>query len=220
VPLFKKWQGDKKRIDKISAFITKGNHMLIPIALIIVLELLLRPFFHDSQTLVMDWANDSVYLSMFILGYVFAADERIQNKLNQYFALSKIFLLLSLALLFFINFSWQVEGSNADYLTVLWGLARGIYECSAIIFLVCICIGSKHLNKASRQIKYLSKASFSIYIFHFLPVTFFTLMFLNLKINIYLKYILVVVLSYLSVFLIYEAIAKVKLLIWKPKTSL
>lgn len=168
VPLFKKWQNNN-RIQKIGAFIIKGNHMLIPIIFIILLEFFLRPFFH-AQTLIMDWANDFVYLAMLIFGYLYAADNRIQNKIKEYFNLSKVFGILSLALLFFINYQWVVENSNAVYLKVLWGFAKSFYECSAIIFLLCI--GRKHLNKGNRQIKYLSKASFSIYLFHFLPVTF------------------------------------------------
>jgi hypothetical protein len=210
VPLFKKWQ-NSKQIEKISIFITKGNNMLIPFIFIILLELFLRPFFHDSQTLVMDWANDTVYLSIFIFGYVFAADKCIQNKIKEYFKLSKFFVILSLALLFFINYKWQVEGSSAIYLTILWAFVKGIYECSAIILLICI--GDKYLNHGSEKIKYLGKASFPIYIFHFLPVTFFTLLFINININIYIKYVLVIGLSFISVFIIYETISKVKLLV-------
>lgn len=207
VPLFKKWQ-DKKQIDKIGTFIVKGNHMLIPIISIILLEFFLRPFFHGSQTIIMDWADDTVYLSIFIFGYLYAADNRIQNKIKEYFNLSKVFGILSLILLIFLNYQWVVYNSSAVYLTVLWGFARGFYECSAIIFLLCV--GKKYLNKGSRQIKYLSKASFIIYIFHFLPVTFFTLLFVKFNINIYIKYILVVCLSYIAVFVIYESISKMK----------
>jgi peptidoglycan/LPS O-acetylase OafA/YrhL len=205
VPLFKKWQNTKK-IEVIGTFVTKGNHILLPVAFIILAEFLLRPFFHGSQTLIGDWANDIVYLSMFLFGYLYAADDRIQNKVKEYFNVSKIFGLFSLALILFLNYEWAVNGSSAAYLMVLWGLAKGFYECSAIIFLLCI--GKKYLNKGSRQLKYLSKASFPIYIIHFLPLTFFTLLFMRIKLNVYLKYTIVVALSYIAVFAIYEAISK------------
>lgn len=210
LPLLNKWRKNEAQIDKIGSFITKGNHMLIPIAFIILLEFSLRPFFHGSQTLIMDWANDAVYLSMFIFGYIFAANRQIQIKLKEYFKSSIVFGIFSLALLFFINYKWQIDGSSATYLTILWASVKGIYECSAIVFLICI--SSKYLNTESRQIKYLSKASFPIYIFHFLPLTFFTLFIINRSINIYIKYLLIISLSYISVFIIYEAISKLRIL--------
>jgi fucose 4-O-acetylase-like acetyltransferase len=209
VPLFKKWQSTNQ-IQKIADFIVKGNRIFLPIAVIVLLELFLRPFFYGSQTLIMDWANDTVYLSMFVFGYIFAADQRILAKLKEYFKLSVILVLLSLVLLFYINYQWEIAGSSAVYLMVLWAAIKGIYECAAIVFLICIF--SKHLNTESKQIKYLSKASFPIYIFHFLPLTFFTLIFVKLNMNLYLKYLLIISLSYIAVFLIYEAISKLKVL--------
>ena len=198
VPLFQRWQKDEGRIGRIGDFLLRGSHMLLPFAAVILLEILLRPFFHSAQTLIMDWANDAVYLSVFLFGYVFAADKRIQVRLGSYYALSKIVGILSLALLMFVNFENAVIGSDAIYLTVLWAIGKGFYECSAIVFLICF--GQKHLNRGGRAIGLLNRSSFTIYIFHFLPVTFFTYLSLRLGISIYLRYLLVVLLSYLSVF--------------------
>lgn len=198
-PLFKRWQ-DKKQLEKISAFITKGNRILIPIGFIILLEFVLRPFFHSSQSLINDWANDTVYLGLFLFGYLFAAEPSIQNKLESYFNLAKVFGLLSLLLLLYLNYQWTVNASEEVYFTVLWGFARGIYECSAIVFLVCI--GRKFMNKESIQIKYLSKSSFTIYLFHFIPVSYFTLLFIHTEWNVYLKFLFVVSLSYILLFIL------------------
>lgn len=159
------------------------------------------------MTLIFDWANDAVYPSVFICGYIFAADSRIQEKVKGYSKTSIVFGTLSLATLFYVNIQSQVLYSNEAYLTHLWALAKGVYECSAIIFLLNA--GRAFLNKGGRAIGYLNRASFTIYIFHFLPVTFFTLLLINLKIHIFIKFLLVVVLSYLTVFLIYEFLRRV-----------
>ena len=59
-------------------YISKRHRLLLPIGFIILLELCLRPFFHpDAYIIIFDWANDAVYLSVFIFGYIFAADGRI-----------------------------------------------------------------------------------------------------------------------------------------------
>jgi glucan biosynthesis protein C len=204
VPLFKRWQRDENRIGRIGAFFSQGHRLLLPIGALIVCELCLRPFFNitSKQMIVGDWANDAVYLCVFVYGYLFAADTRIQAKVRGYFKPSIVLGALSLAMLFYANFRWQVLGANEIYLTPIWAFAKGVYECSAIIFLVYT--GKACLNKGGKAIGYLSKASFMIYIFHFLPVTFFTLFFINLKMPIFVKFLLVVSLSYLTVFLIYE----------------
>lgn len=202
VPLFNRWQRDESHIRRIGGFLSKGHRLLLPIGAIILLEICLRPFFHGDQTLIFDWANDAVYLSLFIFGYIFAADERIQEKVRGYFKPSIVCGALSLAALFYVNVSWQVLGSDEAYLTQVWTLAKGVYECSAIIFLLNV--GKACLNKGGKAIGYLNRASFTVYIFHFFPVTFFTLLFINLKMHIFIKFLLVVVLSYLAVLLINE----------------
>ncbi|HWQ77920.1 MAG TPA: acyltransferase family protein [Anaerovoracaceae bacterium] len=201
-PLFSRWQRDQSRIERIGGFISKGHRLLLPAGAIVLFELCLRPFFHGDQTLIFDWANDAVYLSLFLFGYVFAADERIQEKIKEYFKTSIVFGTLSLATLYYVNIQSQMFYSNEVYLTPLWVLSKGVYECSAIIFLINV--GRSSLNKGGRVIEYLSRASFTIYIFHFLPVTFFTLLFIDFKMHIFAKYLMVVVFSYITVFVIYE----------------
>lgn len=201
LPLFIRWQRDESRVRRIGNFLLKGHRMLLPIGLIILLETCLRPFFHTDQTFIFDWANDAVYLSVFVFGYVFAADERIQIKLREYFKPSIVIGALSLATLFFVNIMSQAIFSQRD-LTLLWVFAKGVYECSAIIFLLNI--GKACFNQGGKAIRYLSGASFTVYLFHFLPVTFFTLLFFDLNIHIFIKFLMVVFLSYLVVFVIYE----------------
>lgn len=207
VPLFNRWKKQECRLEQLGAFFSKGHRLLLPACFIILLELCLRPFFHpDAYIIVFDWANDAVYLSMFVFGYVFASNEKLQEKIKDYFKLSMVFGIL--AALFYVNIQSQVFYSNEAFLTYLWALAKGVYECSAIIFLINI--GRKRLNKDSRAIRYLNGASFTYYIFHFLPVTFFTFLFMELKIHIFLKFLMVIVSSYITVFLIYEFWRKIK----------
>ena len=70
VPYFNRWQRDESRIKRIGGFLSKGHRLLLPIGAIILLEICLRPFFHADQTLIFDWANDAVYLSVFVFGYL------------------------------------------------------------------------------------------------------------------------------------------------------
>ncbi len=202
-PIFNLWK-DRNRIDRIAAFISRGHRLLLPVATVILLEIALRPHFHAHQTLVFDWANDAVYLAVFIFGYIYATDLRIQKKVTEYYKISILFGLLSLSVLYYVNIQTQMRLFDDTYLTYLWALARGVYECSAIIFLLNIGKKTTCLNEGGKAIRYLNRASFTYYIFHFLPVTFFTYLFIGLKIHIFIKFLMVIVLSYLMVFTIYE----------------
>lgn len=67
-----------------------------------------------------------------------------------------------------------------------------------------------YLNRKSRVLGYLNRESFKIYIFHFLPLNFFTWLFMDCEVHIFVKYLLVVILSYLTVFFICELWQRVK----------
>ncbi|KUG04873.1 hypothetical protein ASZ90_017753 [hydrocarbon metagenome] len=156
VPFFKSWQRDESRIVRIGAFLSQGNRMLLPIGFIVLLELCLRPFFHTGDYIIVgDWANVAVYLSLFIFGYVYAANLHVQEKLKEYFKPSVVFGTLSLAALYFVNIHTQMFYYDAFYLGALWVLAKGVYECSAIIFLLNF--AKLHLNRKSRPLGYLNK---------------------------------------------------------------
>lgn len=215
VPLFSWWQSDDARMKRIGDYLIKGHRLLLPIGAIILLELGLRPFFPGYQTLIFDWANDAVYLCVFIFGYLFAGDSRIQEKTRGYVKLSTVSGAISLAALFYVHIKSQLYFSNDIYLVVIWALAKGIYECSAIVALLSL--GYTYFNKENRLGKYLREASFTIYIAHFFPVTLFTLLLNNLNLHAYPKFLLVVVLSYIVVFLIYELWRRISSLIKRTK---
>ena len=146
--------------------------MLIPFGLIILLELCLRPFFCNSAYIIVtDWANDAVYICLFIFGFLFASDGRIAQRFQSYDRLAKILAAFALGMLFSVNIQSQVFYRDGDYLTVLWAIFKGVYESAMIVFLINL--GGRRWNKDSRALRYLSQASFPIYILHFLPVSFF-----------------------------------------------
>lgn len=170
------------------------------------MELLLRPFFPGKQILIMDWANDIVYLSMFIFGYVFASNCELQKRINCLIKVSMCLVILCISIFTYIYYMWIVHASKAIYLILIWAFVKGIYECSAIILLLVI--GKKYLNKKSFVLNYLNKASFTYYLMHLLPVTVFTFLLVKMDLNIYLKYLLLITLSYVFVFIIYELIVR------------
>lgn len=199
IPLFKKWQGHGEKLNQLSIFLCKGNNIYLPILFIIFAEMLLRPFFSGMQTFIMDWANDVVYISIFIFGFVFASDQKIQQRVSKLKNVScLVFTLLSIFYVM-ISYLWLVDGTD---LWVFWAITKGAYECSAIIFLLWL--GEKCFNRKSKALSYLNKASFTYYLLHFIPVSMFTYYFTKINSSAYIKYFLVVILSYLFIFTFYE----------------
>lgn len=206
VPLFSKWIEDRTKLDKLSAFLCKRNNIYIPILFIAAAEFLLRPFSSGAQTLIMDWANDVAYLSIFIYGFVYAYDVNIQKRVNGLSNTFKPIFCIMVILYIILHYLWVILGTNTMTLEIIWVATKGLYECSAIIFLLWL--GKKYFNKNSSILNYLNKASFTYYLIHFIPVSLLTYYFTKININIYIKYLLVISLSYLFVFVFYEVFVK------------
>lgn len=202
LPLFERWKNKPQILSYLSGFFCRGNRILIPMAFIVIVEVTLRPLCHGGYIIIGDWANDIVYFSFFLFGYLYASSNDIRKRIGQYFSASVFLVPLCLAALLYTFWMWAVERSGEGYLTYVWVFAKGIYECVAIVLFLGI--GQRFLNKKSPMLQYLNKASFTYYLFHFAPVSCFTYLVIGTNLNVYLKFILVVVPSYIFIFTIYE----------------
>ncbi len=208
LPLFTKWLSDKTRLNNLCSSLCKGNKVLIPIGYICLLELILRPISSGTQTIIGDWANDVIYSSMFVFGFVYASNLQIQERVRSLLKYATIVLLIGTPLLMIIYYMFNQLSSAMNLYGLLWLIIRGAYECSAII--VLLEVGRKYLNRKSALLSYLNKASFTYYLIHFLPVSVFSYFLVTTKLNVYIKYLLVVVLSYIFTLAIYELLRRIR----------
>ncbi len=205
IPLFCRWIKHPEKLQGLSDFLCRGNNIYYPILFIILVEMLLRPFFTGMQTLIMDWANDVVYLSMIVFGFVFACDHRLQERVDELKNISGVIFSVLSAAYIAVSYLWLVHDKD---LWIFWAATKGLYECCAIIFILAL--GKRYLNRKSRTLDYLKKATFSYYIFHFVPICFFTYLVSSFSGNSYAKYLLVVIAAYICVTVLYEIFAKMK----------
>ena len=206
MPLFYNWINERSRLEKITSYLCKGNNIFLPIAFIVLIETLLRPFFNGPQSIIMDWTNDIIYSSVFIFGFVFASSPIIQERLDGLANISKFIVITLIPVFILIYYPWAVYHSKAAILVILWAFMKGVYECSAIIMLMGI--GKKYLNKGSNLLTYLNKASFTYYFIHFLPVSALTYYFVRTNLNVYVKYLFVILLSYMFIFIVYDLVVR------------
>lgn len=206
VRLFAKWMGDETKLQKISSYLSSNNKIFIPILGLVVAEILLRPFFLGQQNFVLDWANNIVYFSVFIFGFIFASDASLQQRIFRLSGPSQLIFFILMFLNIAIEYLHMTAASK--YLLPIWILTKGIYECSAVIFFITL--GKKFLNRASPILSYLNQTSFTCYIFHFIPISFLSYYLASKDIHIYVKYLIVVVLSYAFIWLISEGNRRLK----------
>lgn len=69
---------------------------------------------------------------------------------------------------------------------------------------LCFVVFKNNFNKPSKFFSYFSEASYSIYLFHHLFVVVFGLLLLNLSINLYVKFLCIVLISLISTLLLHH----------------
>lgn len=202
LPLLLGFLKDDKKILKISKFLCHKNNIYYPIVLIVLIEILLRPYFPGKQIIINDYANDILYMIVFVFGFIYAYDDNLQKQILKLFDISKLMIVISLVILFYVYYNFMILDNNFMYLRYLRAFAKGIYECFVIIWLMNLAF--KYFNRRTKLLDYLNKASYTYYIFHFLPISAMSYFMTKFNLNIYIKYLLVVIISYVFVFLIYE----------------
>lgn len=143
------------------------------------------------------------FLILFLFGYYILSEESIQNMLKQYQFMSLMLCILS--------------GSLYIYLYCFENL-RNIWMTGLYIFfgwmgiITLLGIGQSKLNFHNRISDYFTRASFSVYILH-MPILVITGFFvLKLHVGVAVQFPLIVLISFIATFLIYEAVKKVPVL--------
>lgn len=152
---------------------------------------------------LLDDKNPLVYFLIFLLGYLLMTNEAYQQAINRdklgYFLIGVIFQII---LLCYPNYFKE------------WSLIWILYEMMSVVnrlvwVFAMIGFGNKYLNHPSKALSYLSKASFPVYILH-LPInTMVGYFIVNMKLAIYPKFILIVVLTTVISYALYEVIRRI-----------
>ncbi|MGD8448572.1 MAG: acyltransferase family protein [Desulfobacterales bacterium] len=200
-------------IERIGFFLSRKSNIIIPVFVFIFFETLFRPFYPGFQTLVNDWANFTVYLSFFFLGYIIAGNEDCINVIVSKIRLFAIAGSISTVSFIFLKYGQTNIAPFSSYykdMTYSYNLClsfiQGIAEYS-LVFLI-FGIAKLYLNRNNQFYSYLSKTSFSLYIFHLLLVSLTMFYMIKLPWNHFIMYILSIVIVYCLFFILYELLIK------------
>ena len=170
--------------------------MSLPIIMLLFIVPLL------SQPLL-DIAGKSVgeYLAWFLIGFFVISDDEVQEKLQKHRVLLTI---VSVVLLLIYGFfGMQLVEKSVIVYEILYGLN------AHVSILAIIGNGKQYLNFNNRASQYLTKSSFSIYLFHqqwVVIAAYFSLMYIS---NLGLQMVVILVSSIVFTFLSYFVLSKV-----------
>lgn len=146
--------------------------------------------------------NPLYYFLTFFCGYLFMLDDRFQHTIDKY---AWVFLITGISCEITRQFSYSFI-SNGTIVFIIANLNRWMW-------LLCILgFGHRSLKANNNVLKYLSSASYPFYIFHLLLNTIVGFYIIKLPFGAEIKYSIIVVLTILSTFLVYELVKRISVI--------
>lgn len=204
--------GHVKYAGKISRFLSEKRRIFLPMLVIIALEMFFRPFFPGFQNLYADWANFTVYLSFFVLGYVMAHARQPLQSASSHWLIFGILGGLSMLLLVIMKYGPIASAAFMPYqnhsyaYALIRALLLGIGEYSWVMFLAGA--GRVYFGKGGQWLSYLSKTSFALYMFHFVILSAVMYFLLKTAIPGFAVFLLSVCLTCLLFIPVFELVIK------------
>lgn len=197
-PLFASWQrrGTPTLRGRQTPRIARAGWVLVPALWIALLEAVFRPGWPGAQNLVNDWANFTVYLSFFVLGYLAGVDSRLPE------AAERIrFVALALGLGAFAArlacYDWFPVGEGYQRFNVLAQFLRGLASGGLVV--AAIGFGRRHLTATGASLGIARDLSFPLYLLHFAPLTAITYLLLDSGLDVWTRWALCVLVTWATV---------------------
>jgi peptidoglycan/LPS O-acetylase OafA/YrhL len=198
LPVFERWKrsGGLSGRGHESGRDAPGGWVLAPALWIAALEAIFRPGWPGYQNLVNDWANFTVYLSFFVLGYLAGRDQRLLEASERHRLAA-----LALGVLAFLArlgcYEWLPVGGGYQAFNMLAQFLRGVAAWGLVV--AALGLGRRHLTKGGAWLGFARDLSFPLYLLHFAPVTAATYYLLESPLGAWSRWALSVVLAWTTV---------------------
>jgi len=204
LPLFMRMMRERTRalLVAASAILEKGVWIYLAAIPLMFTQTVLSPFFPGQYNLFWDWAHFTLYLGLVLYGFLFATNDRILDNIQRIRTVSLVLAILLFALEAFLQISGMgtVPGPISPAYNVLILFAS---------LFAALGYARRFLNQPSRVYYYLHRASFPFYILHFFPITVASYLIARRDLNVWLKYLIIVVFAYPSTLMLYEIIRRI-----------
>jgi hypothetical protein len=151
---------------RVTAFLSGWKLIVVPVVVLGALRVALSSQFPATHNLTWDWYNHANYLTVFILGAMFARNHSIWEKMDglRWTALGLAFASWGALIIYFSLNDTEALRPQLEQ----WRMAmRVVYMLCAWSAIVAVCgFAHRHLNRDSASRSYLTEAVFPVYILH------------------------------------------------------
>jgi glucans biosynthesis protein C len=164
--------------------------LILPIFNIILLMLgnLFPDLFYKKIFGLFSLVSLGTYVPFYIVGLVFYYKPRLLKEFNSVKTTHFVFLIVSTIAYFYS----QNIGNNVTAKIIQ---NYSYYDIAWILCAICFSVFYRFFNKDRKGFRYLSEASYSIYLFHQIIVIVFGYILIPFQISIYIKFLLVILLT-------------------------
>lgn len=143
--------------------------------------------------------NPFYYLAIFLIGYIACTSPRYQEMFNRYRLGALIFILILVPI-------WIYLASNA----VLGDELAEVFKNFNLLLMMIVLLGYgyKYLNFSNKWLTYMNEAAFPVYILHQTVLVIIAYYIVQLNIGIFLKFLIIMILTFVVSVAIYEWIIK------------
>lgn len=172
-------------------------------------ESLLEPFFPVTHNLVSDWFNFVSSLTLFFFGFVLISIRKSFWELVdriKYYTLSIGIATVAILIFIVTNFEDSIVRHFIEAffkVTNMWSWILTIFG-----------FGAYYLNKPGKTLRYCNQAVYPYYILHQTVIIVVAYQLMDLDINLYLKFLILTVTTFLITGLIYEFLIRRIRLLW------
>jgi glucans biosynthesis protein C len=209
-PAFQWLRGERGRawVARLATLAERGGGYGIYLLALPVMfsETLLRPAFPEgNQNLIADWANFITYIILFSYGFLLFADPRFEQaiartwKTTGWLALAFIIVFLSL-----LKFAGDANGYTPYSIAI--NFFRGLDTWWWLIWFLGL--GRSVLTAGGRVLRYAAEAALPAYVLHQTAIVVLGYYVIQLDLNLYLKFVLLVLASFAATMLSYDLIIK------------
>jgi peptidoglycan/LPS O-acetylase OafA/YrhL len=191
---------------RAAALLAGWKAIVLPVALLALVRILLKPHFEETHALVDDWFNHATYLPLFLAGAVLSGQPGFWRELERLRWAALGIALASWAAL--IAYHWQPEPVQQ------WpAIARTVWTACQWCAIVAACgFARRHLSGDGPARQYLAQAVFPVYILHQTLIVCFTRLLRGTALAPLTEGCVLVVLTVTASFGIFEIVRRVPLL--------
>lgn len=170
----------------------------IPIALI---QIFLRAKFHGHG----DWSDFLCWFTFFLLGYLLAADQRVESAISRYGTVNLLVGVACFSLMGVLYAAGYVEPweKTPSYSpgSLAYEALRSVNTCAWVFFLTFL--ARRFLNSGSTLLRQVNEAALPVYVLHHLVVIFVASRVVQLQGGILIKYVAILTISSTLIILAY-----------------